>query len=239
MEIIKKNRELWRYKIILKEKGNISNNSKKTRIINNCLKLILLCRNYYFNIKKKRIKTDIIRYINKLFKTNYINNNIKRIIIKYNNKTIYKTRSYNKAKIELNININNIKYKKFKKIKKIKELDKFKQLKRNLIDKGNWYSFITNENYPDKVILLDPIMDNLEINIITDINNLNNNVNNSAKIKTNTFGKNIKNKLIKDRLIENRNKIHVGINPNKKTVDGENNFGNFIGSNPNFTKLEE
>ena len=70
------------------------------------------------------------------------------------------------------MNITSIKCKKFRKIKKPIKLGK---LKRNLIDNGNWNSFITNENYSDNIILLDPIMDNLETNIITDINHFANN----------------------------------------------------------------
>lgn len=108
MEIKKEYKEIWKYKIKLKEKDNISytHGITKQKIINNCLEVIYLCRNYYFNINRKRIKTNIIRFINKLSKTNYINNKIRRITIKYNNKITYKARSYNNANIELNIEIN-------------------------------------------------------------------------------------------------------------------------------------
>lgn len=175
MEIKNKYKEIWKYKIILKEEGN--NNNTKVKITNNCLGVLYPCKNYYFNINKKRIKTDLIKYINKIFKTNYINNEIERIIIKYNNKIIFKTRSNKKANNVLKLNINSTKCKKFKIIKKLTKLGIFK---RNFIDNRNWNSFITNENHPDNIILLDPIMDDLEINIITDINYFaNNNVINS------------------------------------------------------------
>lgn len=169
MENKNKYKEFQKYKIILKEeRNNDKNNNKiKVKITNNCLGILYSCKNYYFNINKKRIKTDLIKHINKIFKTNYTNNRIVKIIIKYNNKIILKTRSYKKANIVLKMNISNIIYKKFRKIKK---LTKFGKFKRNLIDNRNWNNFIINENYPDNIILLDPIMDDLEINIITDIN---------------------------------------------------------------------
>ena len=108
MEIKKEYKEIWKYKIKLKEEDNISytHGITKQKTINNCLEVIYLCKNYYFNINRKRSKTNIIRFINKLSKTNYINNKIRRITIKYNNKITYKARSYNNANIELNIEIN-------------------------------------------------------------------------------------------------------------------------------------
>jgi len=68
------------------------------------------------------------------------------------------------------------------------------------------------ENYPDKIILLDSIIDNLEINIIIGIKS--NNANNIAKIKFNTSSENTENKCIIDRLINNINKFHAEINLN-------------------------
>ena len=75
MEITNKYKEFWKYKIILKIKENNDNNVK-IKITNNCLGILYSCMNYYFNINKKNAKTDLIKYINRIFKTNYINNEI-------------------------------------------------------------------------------------------------------------------------------------------------------------------
>ena len=162
MEIKNKYKEIWKYKIELRE-----NNRKKIKISYNCLEIINLCKDYCFGVNVKTNKTNIIKYINKNFGTNYHNNEIKRIIIRYNNRIIYKSRAFYKTNKDINIKINTIKFKKLKKIKKIKELDKFK---RNLLYNNNWRNFITNENYLSNTIIPDPIIDKFEINIIANIN---------------------------------------------------------------------
>ena len=135
------------------------------------LGIIHLCKDYCFGTNVKTNKTNIVKYINKIFGTNYCNNKIKRIIINYHNKVIYKSRKYYKANEEINISINTIKFKRLKKIKKINKLEK---LKRNLLYNNAWSNFITNDEYLSNIIILDPIMDKFEINIITNINVPNN-----------------------------------------------------------------
>jgi len=53
------------------------------------------------------------------------------------------------------------------------------------------------------------------------------------KIKDNTFSKSTDDKSIKDRLISNINKFYTEINPNENFSDDGNDFGNFVGNNPN------
>lgn len=48
------------------------------------------------------------------------------------------------------------------------------KLKRDLLYNNAWRNFITNEKYLSNIIILDPIIDKIEINIITDINGPNN-----------------------------------------------------------------
>ena len=167
MEIKNKYREKWKFKIVLRD----NNNKYNAKFIYNCLGIIYLCRDYCFGINMKTNKTNIIRYINKIFGTNYCNNKIKRIIITYHNKVIYKSRIYYKANKEISININSIK---FKKLKKIKKINKWEKLKRNLLYNNVWSNFITNEKYISETIILDPIIDKFDINIITNINGPNN-----------------------------------------------------------------
>lgn len=166
MEIKNKYKEKWKFKIELRD-----NNKYKVKFIYNCLGIIHLCKNYCFGVNVKTNKTNIVKYINKTFGTNYYNNKIKRIIIKYHNKIIYKSRKYYKAYKEIYISINTIKLKKLKKIKRINKLEK---LKRDLLYNNAWRNFITNEKYLSNIIILDPIIDKIEINIITDINGPNN-----------------------------------------------------------------
>jgi len=167
MEIKNKYKEKWKFKIVLRD----NNNKYKVKFINNCLGIIYLCKDYCYGINIKTNKMNIIRYINKIFGTNYCNNKIKRIIIIHHNKVIYKSRIYYKANKEISISINTIKFKKLKKIKKINKLEK---LKRNLLYNNVWSNFITNEKYISETIILDPIIDKFEINIITNINGPNN-----------------------------------------------------------------
>ena len=166
MEIKNKYKEKWKFKIELRD-----NNKYKVKFIYNCLGIIHLCKDYCFGVNVKTNKTNMVKYINKTFGTNYYNNEIKRIIIKYHNKIIYKSRKYYKANKEIYISINTIKLKKLKKIKRINKLEK---LKRDLLYNNAWCNFITNEKYLSNIIILDPIIDKIEINIITDINGPNN-----------------------------------------------------------------
>ena len=172
MEIKNKYKEKWKFKIVLRD----NNNKYKVKFINNCLGIIYLCKDYCYGINIKTNKKNIIRYINKIFGTNYCNNKIKRIIILYHNKVIYKSRIYYKANKAISISINAIKFKKLKKIKKINILEK---LKRNLLYNNVWSDFITNEKYISETIILDPIIDKFEFNIITNIKGPNNNVDNN------------------------------------------------------------
>lgn len=162
MGIKNKYREKWKFKIELKD-----NNKYKIKFIRNCLGIIYLCKDHCFGINIKSNKRKIIKYINKTFGTNYCNNKIKRIIINYNNKIIYISRTYYNANKETNISINTIKFKKLRKIKEINILEKFK---RDFLYNNIWSNYITNEKYLSNTIILDPIMDKFEINIITNIN---------------------------------------------------------------------
>ena len=162
MEVKKKDKIDRKFKIILKETNN--NNYNESAIIrNNSLDIIYLCYEYYFGKNKRYIKKNIVKCINKIFRTNYNYNKIKRITIKYNNKSIYKSRAYNKINNELEINIKSINFKKFKKIKKT---NRFIKLKRKFLNNSNWFNFIENDLYQSGNIFLDPIMDRIEINII-------------------------------------------------------------------------
>ena len=161
MESNNKYNEFLKYKIELRE-----NNRKKIKIRYNCLEIINLCKDYCFGINVKTNKTNIIKYINKNFGTDYCNNEIKRIIIRYQDRIIYKSRAFYKANKDININIKIIKFKKLKKIKKINELDKFK---RDLLYNNKWINFITNEKYLSNTIILNSIIDKFEINIIANI----------------------------------------------------------------------
>lgn len=88
---------------------------------------------------------------------------IKRNIIRYNNKTIYKSRTYNKINKELEINIKSINFMKFRRIRKIKQFIIFK---RKFSNNNNWNCFIDNDIHPSNNIFLDPIMDKIEIKFI-------------------------------------------------------------------------
>lgn len=187
MEIKNEYSEKLKFKIVLRD----NNNKYKVKFIYNCLEIIYLCKDYCYRTNIKTNKMNIIRYINKTFGTNYCNNKIKRIIIIYHNKVIYKSRIYYKANKEINISINTIKFKKLKKIKKINKLEK---LKRNLLYNNVWSNFITNEKYISETIILDPIIDKFEINIITNINGPNNVINkndDSVKLQKNNSKCNI------------------------------------------------
>lgn len=113
MGIKNKYSEKWKFKIELRD-----DNKYKIKFIYNCLGIIQLCKDHCFGINVKTNKTNIVKYINKIFGANYCNNKIKRIIINYH-KVIYKSRIYYKANNEINISINTIKFKNLKKIKKI------------------------------------------------------------------------------------------------------------------------
>ncbi len=156
-----KYKEYWKFKVELKENNSFINSI----IINNCLDLINLCKEYCFSRNNSSNKKKIIKYINKSFGTIYTNNKIKRIAIEYNNRTIYRGRTYYNANMELYISIYSIRIKKFKKIRKANKFIRFRKKFMN----NNWYNYITYDNYPSQNIYLDPIMDNLEINIITEI----------------------------------------------------------------------
>ena len=60
-------------------------------------------------------------------------------------------------------------------------------------------------------------------------------------IENNTFNKSTDEKSIKNILISNINKFYAEINPNENFSDEENDFGNFIGNNPNIiiTNLDD
>lgn len=180
MEIKNNYREKWKFKMELRD-----NDDNKVKLIDNCLGIIHLCENYCFGINVKTNKINMVKYINKIFGTNYCNNKIKRIIINYHNKVIYKSRTYYNANKEINISINTIKLKKLKKIKKINKLGK---LKRNLLYNNVWSNFITNEKYLSNTIILDPITDKFEINIIANINSPNSIDENSNSIESSKNG---------------------------------------------------
>lgn len=202
MKVKYKGKVNWKFKIILKEINNNGYN-KLVVIKNNCLNFFHLCYEYYFSSNKRYIKENMVKCINKIFKMDYIYNKIKRINIRYNNKTIYMSRTYNKVNKELEINIKNINYKKFRRIKKI---NKYISFKRKFLN-NNWNNFIENDIYPPNNIFLDPIMDKIEINILDTIekpNNFSNRCNHPKDIDINLNSNNND-----DKILVNANQIIV------------------------------
>ena len=66
MGIKNKYREKWKFKIELRD-----NNKYKIKFIHNCLGIIYLCKDHCVGINIKSNKRSIIKYINKIFGTNY------------------------------------------------------------------------------------------------------------------------------------------------------------------------
>ena len=175
-----------------------------------------------------------------MFRTNYYYNKIKSIIIRYNNKLIYKSKACNKINNELEINIKNINSKKFRKIKKTK----FIIFKRKFLNNDNWFNFIENDIYQVN-IFLDPIMDRIEINIIDVVDKPNNfsnkcihHINKVTELYSNDedillVANQSNPENCNDKLIGNINKFYAEYDPNENLSDKENSFGNFDGNNPN------
>ena len=96
------------------------------------------------------------------------------------------------------------------KLKKIKKINILEKLKRDLLYNDIWSNYITNEKYLSNIIILDPIMDKFEINIITNINCPNNVIDKNDNSME--FQKN-------NRLNSNINKFYAEINSNEKFLN--------------------
>lgn len=116
-------------------------------------------------IRKTFDKLDGINRYNNWF-------NLLSLIYKRNN-------SYNKAKLKESYPNN---------------INKFMEFKKEFLNVKNLNNFIINDIYPFNNIYLDPIMDNIAINIINEVNNFNNgnieiilNYNYEGNLKLNTM----------------------------------------------------
>ena len=87
--------------------------------------------------------------------------------------------------------------------------------------RNNWNNFITYENYPSNNIFLDPILDNFEINIITDINHPNY-INKSNDSKDNL------NKIFVGHIFDVNNTLHGKFQTNNDINENTNLKDNYI-----------